>query len=220
MANALSEIIRARRTDKVLADPAAPLTSSGLSREAVDALLETAGFAPLHYPAAQAHRMGDRADGMISVAPYRVYKLDAAACRRLLARLQASELEPGKIAQMLAAAEALLQVTWLPEPEADPAGDGGFVGSLTNMEHIAAASAAVQNLLLLATEAGLRSYWSSGGVLRGPEVAEWLGTPPGEILLGSVFLFPAEIGSAEAMPGKLRDKRGGLGDWSVWRELD
>ena len=210
----LKKTIRARRTDKVLADPTAPLTPAGLSRDAVDAMLETAGVAPFHYPAAAPHREG----ALSSVAPYRVYKLDGPACRRLLARLGRTDLQPGKIANMLAAAEALLQVTWLPEPGA-PAEGEAFEGSLTNMEHIAAAGAAIQNLLLLAAEAGLRSYWSSGGVMRGPELFQMLGIPEQEILLGAVFLFPADVAGADVMPGKLRDKRGALADWSVWREI-
>lgn len=213
----LEKIIRLRRTDKVLADPDAPSAPAGLSRQAVDAMLETAACAPLHYPAAAPHRDG----ALGSVAPYRVYKLDAAACRGVLAWLKTSDLQPGKIAHMLAGAETLLLFTWLPEPEAPaPEGDAAYHGSLTNMEHIAAGSAAIQNLLLLAAEAGLRSYWSSGGVLRGPEVFERLAIPPAQILLGAVFLFPAEIGAAEVMPGKLRDKRGTLGDWSAWRDVD
>lgn len=210
----LGRVIRSRRTDKTLGDPAAPPPDAGLSREALDAMLETAGFAPFHYAAVAAHRQG----ALSSIVPYRVYKLDGPTCRRLLSWLQTSELEPGKILNMLAAANALCLVTWLPEEGAKSEGDA-FAGTTINMENIAAASAAVQNLLLLATEAGLRSYWSSGGVLRGPEVFEKLDIPSAEILLGAVLLFPADVGGAEIMPGKLREKRGALNDWSAWREI-
>ena len=210
----LTKTIRARRTDKTLGDPAAPLDPAGLSREALDALLETAGFAPVHYAAVAAHRQG----ALSSIVPYLVYKLDAGGCRRLLSQLKASSIEAGKILNMLAAAEALCLVTWLPEEGGKGEGDA-FAGTLINMENIAAASAVVQNLLLLATEAGLRSYWSSGGVLRGPELFDWLEIPAAEILLGAVYLFPADVGGSDVLPGKLREKRGELDDWSAWRDV-
>lgn len=211
----LAKIIRARCTDKVLADAAAPLAPAGLTREAVDAMLETAGCAPFHYPATAAHRQGE----MDSVVPYRVYKLDAPSCRSLSERIHAAGLKAGKILPMLAAAEALLLVAWLPEEGARGA-DEAFAGTEINMENIAAGSAAIQNLLLLATEAGLRSYWSSGGVLRGQPLYDWLAIPPEQMLLGAVFLFPAEVGDAEVAPGKMRDKRGALSGWSAWREVE
>ncbi len=65
------------------------------------------------------------------------------------------------------------------------------------MEHIAAASAAIQNLLLAATARGISNYWSSGGVLRSAQVFQQLGIPRQQILLGAIFLFPSEIGDAE-----------------------
>lgn len=210
----LAAIMRGRRTAKVLADPDAPPAPRGLSRDAIDRMLEAAGFAPFHYPANAAHL-----HEMRSRAPWRVYKLDGAGCRALLERLKRAQaedgLEPGKILNMLAAAEALLQVVWLPEPAA---AEGGL--SLTDIEHVAAAGAAIQNLLLLATEAGLKSYWSSGGVLRAAPVTDWLGAPADQPLLGAVFLFPSDVGKATVAPGKLRDARGTVADWSVWREID
>ena len=125
---------------------------------------------------------------------------------------------------MLAAAEFLFQVTWLPDDVAYGAGEGDvdilFGGNMRNMEHIAAASAMTQSILLGATEAGLRTYWSSGGVLRSREVFDHLGIPEGEILLGAVFLFPDDVGESHIKPGKLRELRGTLKDWSVWCEID
>ena len=116
---------------------------------------------------------------------------------------------------MLAAAEALIQATWLPNPGPLPEG-ASYAPTLENMEHIAAASAAVQSLLVAATARGFTTYWSSGGILRGAEVFRWLGIPSEEILLGAVFLFPADPEGATVNPGKLRDKRGRLRDWRRW----
>ena len=124
-----------------------------------------------------------------------------------------------KIPNMLAAACGLLQVTWLPD-EGTIKGDVTakdapvFDGTLRNMEHIAAASAFVQSLLLAADAQGFRTYWSSGGPLRGGEVFSLLGIPDTQLLIGSVFLFPADPKDADVRPGALANARGEVGDWS------
>lgn len=215
---ALAAVIRARRTDKVLGDPAAPAPAVGPSRAELDALLETAAAAPMHYPTHRDHRQLE--SGMVSVAPYRAYKLDAAGCRALLAGLRRDGVETAKIAEMLAVAAALIQVTWTPEPPLGPEADAAAADEawLRNMEHVAASSAFIQNVLLLATAGGWRSYWSSGGVLRREEGFARLEIPAAQIVIGSVFLFPRKTGEARIVPGKWRDQRGGVADWSVWRD--
>ena len=72
----------------------------------------------------------------------------------------------------------------------------GFAATLANMEHIAAAAAAIENLLLAATARGVSNYWSSGGVLRSQIVRQLLAIPPAEIVLGAIFFFPKEFGDA------------------------
>lgn len=224
--------IRGRRTSKVTS--ADPLPPSGTSREDLEALFETAGWAPFHRPAAEAHR-GASPGALPGAVPWRFHALDAAGCRALREALAGAS---GPVPGLLAAADALVQVTWLPDPrvgaphvgdprEGDPPADsrtapasaGLFEPTLANMEHIAAAAAAVQNLLVAATARGLRTFWSSGGgVLRQPETLARLGVGPAEVLLGSVFLFPAEAaGTAESGTG-LREQRGALGDWMRWAD--
>ncbi|HEX9953021.1 MAG TPA: hypothetical protein VGB53_14725 [Rubricoccaceae bacterium] len=207
--------IRGRRTSKVTA--ADPLPPSGTSHADLEALFETAGWAPFHRPAAEAHR-----GALPGVVPWRFHALDAASCRVLREALAGAS---GPVPGLLATADALVQVTWLPDP---PAGDspiteppGLFEPTLANMEHIAAAGAAVQNLLVAATARGLRTFWSSGGGgLCQPDMLARLGIGPAEVLLGSVFIFPAEAeGSAEGGT-KLREQRGPLGDWMRWAEPD
>ena len=209
----LTESLRLRRTAKVLADIEQPLPVTNENKGLIDALLTEAGWAPFHHPSSSGHH-GD----LPSPVPWRFYKLDANDCRHLLAALKRSNPTAGKILNMLAAADALLQVTWLPDlQDLDDRTEGQeFVGSLRNMEHIAAASAAVQSFLLLATEKGFQTYWSSGGILRSDAVFARLGIPENQILLGSVFLFPQDVGPSETKPGKLRDKRGSVTDWSTW----
>lgn len=210
----LSEALRARRTAKVLGDPEAPLPVGGDHRAAIDALLVEAGLAPYHHPSGSGHH-GE----LSSPVPWRIYKFDAACCRKLLAQLRADHPGAGKILDMLAAADALLQVTWLPDLNEDCPEGQCFLGTERNMEHIAASAAAVQSFLLLATAHGFQTYWSSGGILRSEDVFGRMAIPVNQVLLGSVFLFPQDVGGAEVRPGKLRDKRGGVGDWSVWRDV-
>lgn len=211
-AQTVDGVIRERRTSKVLADAPLPAVEA---RETVEALVATAGWAPFHRVAARVHQ---ESGALASIVPWRFYLLDAPGCRALRQAL----LERGntsKVPRMLAAATVLVQATWLPNPPRGPV-TGLFEATEENMEHVAAAGAAVQNLLLAATARGIRSYWSSGGALRGPEAFGWMGIPAGEILLGSLFLFPADTGDAEVSPGSHRDRRGAPSDWARWVDLD
>jgi len=199
-----------RRTLKLLGDPAAPLPPTGLSRDMVEELVEAAGWAPFHRPA-----YGAREQGESTVEPWRFTMLDAQACRVLLSRLCEIPKPPGKIANMLAVADALLLVTWLPEPSSD----GKWEANDFNLEHIAAGSAAIQTLLLAATARSIGNYWSSGGALGTQEAFAMLGIDPSDVLLGAVFLFPEPTEDEEAAPGKMRDKRSQPNAWSRWVDL-
>lgn len=205
----IRQIIEERRTSKVLGDPEFPCDAD---QEALDAtmwqLLETAGVAPFHYVSDASHHH----DGLDSPAPWRFHALSAVNCRRLLTQLERLDAPTGKISNMLAAAQALILVTWLPDAPDDQRFQE-FQATLRNMEHIAAASAATQNLLLLATEAGLLNYWSSGGVLRSRPVYELLQIPATQVLLGAVFLFPNALPDVETKPGANRGKQGETARW-------
>lgn len=205
-------VIRERRTTKVLADEAFPPADA---RETAEALVATAGWAPFHRVAARVHTEGGP---LTSIVPWRFYLVDADGCRRLRDELLARG-DKSKIPRMMAAATALIQATWLPNPSRGPV-TGLFEATEENMEHVAAAAAAVQNLLLAATARGIPNYWSSGSALRGAEAFGWMGIPAGEILLGSIFLFPTDPRDAEVNPGSHRDRRGAPADWSRWVELD
>ncbi len=203
-ADVLCEVIRERCTEKVLSSEPFPASSE---TTLADRLLELAAWAPFHRPADASHLEGREQSGIM---PWRFYVLDAESCRKLRSRL--IEKDSSKIMEMLATADCLVQATWLPNPSQDK-GEGLFAATLENMEHLAAAGAAVQNLLLGATASGIRNYWSSGGILRTPEVFELLGIPSGELLLGSLFFFPQDVGEATVATSKLRDKRGPLSGW-------
>ncbi len=209
----VDQSIRERRTLKVLAPEDLPITDI---REVVTELIGLGGQAPFHRACEDQHRQGT---GLPGIEPWRFYALDAASCRRLKTQLSGAEV--GKIPAMLAAADALVLATWLPNQGMAEPGDQepGYAATLSNMEHIAAAGAAIQNLLIAATARGLSTYWSSGGVLRQAPVFELLRIPRAEILLGALFIFPAEHPGAEAVTSKLREKRGPSAHWSRWIDL-
>lgn len=85
------------------------------------------------------------------------------------------------------------------------------------MEHLAAASSAVQNILLGATSKEIPNYWSSGGVLREKSFFDYLGIPEIEILLGAVFLFPQDTKDAEVKNGTNRKDAGNIDHF--WNKL-
>lgn len=203
------EAIRTRQTVKILASNDLPTTDQ---RETFNEVLALAGQAPFHRACEEHHRTGE----LHGIEPWRFHVLDAAACRRLHPRLPRENA--GKIPDMLKAADALVMVTWLPNAgTAVPMEDEpGFAVTLTNVEHIAATAAAIQNLLLAATARGIVNYWSSGGVLRSRSVFELLGIPATQILLGAVFFFPCEYGDAERATSKLRQHRSAPDKWSRW----
>lgn len=214
-----AQSIRARRTLKVLADPSQPFAVNDAGMAPVlGEILETAGYAPFHFRAADEHRAG----ALSSAVPWRCHVLLSSTCRKVIDWADRERLTVGKMNHMLAAADACIVVTWLPDPPRDDAVEPAFQGfepTLRNMEHIAAASAAVQNLLLLATDHGHSSYWSSGGMLRSEPAYDLLGIGRREVLLGAIFLFPSEIGAADSKPGKWREDRGSLDTWCRTVEL-
>ncbi|MDA0348912.1 MAG: nitroreductase family protein [Verrucomicrobia bacterium] len=207
----VDKVISERKTLKVLTEDQYLFS---LASSIVEELLEAASWAPFHRPAAKSHCKSSELSSMV---PWRFYILNGKNCRSLRQTL----LEGGdstKIPAMLLAATNLIQVTWLPDPKKSD-NDLLYEPTLENMEHIAAASSAIQNLLIAATAREIQTYWSSGGGLRNAETMKLLGIPEEEILLGSIFLFgPITVGSKTA-PGKLRNHRGERRTWSKWVEL-
>lgn len=209
----------ARRTYKTIGDIDKPVTRSIKSNTDIDEMLRAAGNAPFHYACDRAHKVQ-----LASSVPWRAYKLDAHVTNRL-AEFLIQNGDVTKVPNMLCAAEYLIQVTWLPDEGTIVNRDAGkdeevFKGTMRNMEHLAAASAFVQSLLLAGEGQGFKTYWSSGGALKSDAVFEYLDIPPNQILLGSVFLYPSQNHDAEIKPGALKDARGSVDDWSRWCNHD
>ena len=141
------ETLTARRTSKVIGNTDNPSSQGGEDRESIGRLLAAAGNAPFHYACDRVHQQNGG-----SPVPWRVHALDRAGCRTLMDRMIARG-DVTKIPNMLAAADCLLQVTWLPDEGTlaeDPTAKEGavFEGTLRNLEHIAAASAFIRPVSL------------------------------------------------------------------------
>ena len=211
----IEDTIRDRKTTKVISSIDLPVNDISAT---VNQLLSLAGLAPFHRPCDESHRQSTPLDG---IEPWRFHALDAATCRKLKHRIPLENA--GKIPGMLAATDALILATWLPNPQPDltaTVAESQFTPTIANMEHVAATAAAVQNLLLAATALGIANYWSSGGVLRSDEVYHLLQIAPSEILLGAIFLFPSETHNADVVGSKLREHRCSPKQWFRWANLN
>ena len=231
-------VIRCRETRKILGDTESewdhPIDCSASLRSEFDlevkGAIATAGWAPFHHSRKALDVMGrDRIH-----EPWRFYHLDRSNCVKLLGKIDDildSDVRRGKIPGLLAGAGAAVLVTWLPEstpgestpgestPGESTPGAGGPDPDklrLRNEEHLAAAAAAVQNLLLACEARSMATYWSSGGLLRDSRMFRCLEIPPDQRLLAAVFLAPPldEFRDrVDCKSGSLRDVRA---DWSKW----
>lgn len=214
----IASVIQRRQTWKVLAPVDQPILHSPETLQRGDETLKqaiaTAGWAPFHY---------DRAvDGVKE--PWRVHVLNQSACRALASDFPGmfSDIKPSnKLPGMLSACGALALVTWLPQFSHGAGNGGGDFAKEKQIqideEHLAAASAYVQNLLLLLTAEGLGSYWSSGGQFRTAKMFEHLNIPTTERLLAAVFVdYEPDGSAADRISGKLRQQRSAANRWARW----
>lgn len=203
---AVADVIRRRKTEKVLGDvdTAAPVPAdiAARNRALVLEAIKSAGWAPFHYP-----RNVDRL-----AEPWRAHVVWDAGARRVARHLRDELGTTTKEPSLAAACSALVLVTWLPESEAAPSDPAKATPAhlrARDEEHLAAAAAMVQNLLLLLTAHGMGTYWSSGGKLRDPAMFRFLSIPDNERLLAAVFVEYPEMRdeARQRVAGKLRDSR-------------
>ncbi|MEQ1903445.1 MAG: hypothetical protein ABL888_04610 [Pirellulaceae bacterium] len=212
----VADVIRNRKTTKLIATANSPVTitdeSNATFESNVRAAIATAGWAPFHF---------DRqVDGIAE--PWRVHFVRWQTCRAISKNFCTwfSDVKPGnKLPGMLNACGALLLVNWLPHSE-DEVADFAKRQDV-NLEHHAASSAFVENLLLLLTALDYATYWSSGGQLKSPPMFQRLGIPANEQLLAAVFVEnpAAELGNVERASGKLRQHRADVAQWLKFPEL-
>jgi nitroreductase len=207
---AIDQLIRARRTEKVLAtEPLWPDENQqqqvAAADKAVHDAIQVAGWAPFHYD----RRHADIAE------PWRMHLLLHDSCRVLATRFDtiAIDVKPGnKVPAMLRACGALILVNWIPETEL---ADQQKLQQI-NREHLAATSSATQNLLLALTSRNFGTYWSSGGLLGETAIFEHLEIAPSESLIAAVFVdypFLSQGKSVERIEGKNRALRSSADRW-------
>lgn len=219
LALATDHVIQARKTVKALGDRKAPPTIPDDFNQRIYEAMRVAGWAPFHYPVHDVHL--DRK--MNSPVPWRFYALNQTSCLRL-ADCLINETnhdidEKNNIIRMLGACGSLVLVTWLPEPKDSKRAKTPEKKTEFNEEHLAAASAATQNLMLAAKAREVDTYWSSGGILKSSECFELCNIPTQEKLLGAIFMLPELPEHVEIRPGKLRNRRGSPQQWMEWVEI-
>lgn len=215
------QIIKNRKTQKVLAESPCPITTDQNElHQTIDELLDLAAAAPYHKKCDEHHTSGE----LTSCVPWRFYVLDTTNCRALLEHINKEDIKTGKVANLLMGADALLLVTWLPDAndlQKDQNCESPFEGNLKNMEHIAGASAAIQNVLLGATARDIPNYWSSGGALRLQALRNRIHIPLTEVLLGALFLFPKDVEERDVFikSGQMRKQGKEVKSWSKFINL-
>ena len=82
----------------------------------------------------------------------------------------------------------------------------GANDKIPQLEEIAAAAAAVQNILLGATAMGIASFWNTGGMTLKPAMKQYLGLSADDIVLGLIYLGytdePAKPGVRNSHPSE------------------
>lgn len=221
--NTVDRTIKTRKTAKIMLPVEQRQEVEALwnaeHQQTLEDMISLSAWAPFHRRSHEMHRQAE----CNAVMPWRFHVLQGGSVSDLLNHFQKqagsgqeekwSRAWQSKIKDMLSACGALIQVTWLPDPsESEEHGQLPEM-SRNNIEHVAAAGAAVQNLLLAAEARAWQSYWSSGGILRDPEIFDFMGIGQEERLLGSIFLTPSAHPDAKVVAGGLRDQRGDVSTW-------
>jgi nitroreductase len=211
----VDDVIRSRRTEKILANESFDWQPNPaelqVGDQAVKEALEVARWAPFHYPGNQ--------DGLKE--PWTARWLQRKSCLSMADQLAEwnGQLAPGhKFPMLLRACGSCVIVSWLPDFALQPESKRGQV----NDEHLAATAAFVQNLLIALEARNLGTYWASGNVILEGETPQKLGMRSGEKVTAVVFIHyrPEVLESGlQRIEGKLRHARDpGLG-WLTQIEL-
>lgn len=203
----IENVIRSRKTEKVLCDveefKPVPVDIAERNREIVLQAIKTAGWAPFHYPR--------KVEGIAE--PWRAHILWHDDVKKAATYLRDELNVTSKEPRLTAASSVLVLVTWLPEfydLESQNTSKLAREDQLArDEEHLAAASAMVQNLLLILTAHEMGTYWSSGGKYRKSEMFRYLGIPNEERLLAAIFVEYPEMrdDSQERKAGSQRNHR-------------
>ena len=220
----VTRVVQQRRTFKVMGNVDTPVQiDPGNAEKNRDIVLESvkaADCAPFHY---------DRQSDSVP-QPWRVNILWHQSCQEVAANFYQwfDDVKPGnKLPAMLSACGACVLVSWLPQFSNSVSEDANPLAIATakqiqiDQEHLAAAAAYVQNLMLLLTAANMGTYWSSGGQFRTTEMMERLSMASPQQLLAAVFVEFPETNSndIQRVPGKLAQARANPDCWMNIVEL-
>lgn len=199
----VDEVIRSRRTEKILANddfdwqPSKEDLAAG--DQAVEAALEVARWAPFHYPR----------DLQEQVEPWTARWLRRDDCLTFASKMPEwhGQLATGhKFPKLLRACGSCVIVSWLPNTEMQPEKKRLQV----NEEHLAATAAFVQNFLIALEARNLGSYWASGPVILEGGLPDRLGLHDTEKVTAVVFVHyrvsTPDFG-LDRLEGKLRKSR-------------
>ncbi len=214
----VTRVVRQRRTFKVMGNSDAPVQIDPQSAEKNRAILlesvKSADSAPFHY---------DRQCDNVP-QPWRVNILWHESCQKVASNFYQwfDDVKPGnKLPSMLSACGACVLVSWLPQFSNSISEDAASETIpkakqiQIDQEHLAAASAYVQNLMLLLTAANMGTYWSSGGQFRTRAMMDRLSMAAPQQLLAAVFVEFPDTNSDEIqrVPGKLAQARSSPDRW-------
>lgn len=209
----IRKVITQRRTTKILAEDGPvkhDLETLKACEEKLYQCIEAAGLAPFHY---------DRACEDIA-EPWRINLLTSTACQQLATALpELVSLKPSsKVPHLLDACSFLVIVSWIPTSGKSSESLSEKKIQQVNSEHLCAAAAFTQNLLLLAESLRWKSYWGSAGLLQTDCVLDAIGISRDQQITAAVYLqVPPRSGESPEnqteLPGKMHKKRS---DWKSW----
>lgn len=99
-----------------------------------------------------------------------------------------SDLSGGSAAAVDAARVSKARAKYLRAPVMVAVASRGGADAVATIENRDAVAAAIQTLLLAATEAGLASLWSTGAAVTSPSVSRFCGFDPSDAIVGLIYL--------------------------------
>ena len=166
--NSFAELAGRRRSNLRI-DP-----DRAVDPELLERLIRTAATAPNH------HR----------TSPWR-FRIITGEGRRALGEALASDLPSGSggsAAAVDAAKVSKARAKYLRAPVMVAVASRAGADAVTTIENRDAVAAAIQTLLLAATDAGRASLWSTGAAVTSPSVARFCGFDPSDSILGLIYL--------------------------------
>lgn len=163
--NSFAELAGRRRSNLRI-DP-----DRAVDPDLLERLIRTAATAPNH------HRTN----------PWR-FRIITGEGRRGLGEALASDLAGESATSVDAAKVAKARSKYLRAPVMVAVASRSGADAVTTLENRDAVAAAIQTLLLAATDEGLASLWSTGAAVTSPSVSRFCGFDPSDAIVGLIYL--------------------------------